>query len=303
MEEIRINGFDPSVSGTIGGDAIQIVGDFSGTSLRLNTVTVGGSSAADVVDISGLTSAHRLVFDSNGGEDTIVGVLRPQDIVNVPAGFELVGNKVVAVGTSGGSPPPPPPPPPPATGLVLNGGSGNDNLTGSALADTISGGAGNDTLDGGSGDDMLFGEAGADTLKGGAGNDKLDGGAGEDKLTGGAGADIFKFGAGDRITDFVSGEDKLDVSGLGVTMANAEQKISLSQHGDDVWLRIGNSTMVLNGVNEADLDLGDLVTGEAANMSTAMFRGANEMQQAGAESELRTLPFGELGPELDYILP
>ena len=106
---------------------------------------------------------------------------------------------------------------------------------------------------------MLFGEAGDDTLKGGAGDDKLDGGAGEDKLTGGAGADIFKFGEGDRITDFMAGEDKLDVSGLGVTSANVAQKISLTQSGDDVWLRIGSSTMVLDGVNEADLDFSDLV--------------------------------------------
>jgi hypothetical protein len=35
------------------------------------------------VDISALASAHRIVFTSNGGQDTVIGELRPQDIVNM----------------------------------------------------------------------------------------------------------------------------------------------------------------------------------------------------------------------------
>ena len=67
IEEIRINGTDPAGSGTAGGDTFQVIGDFSGTSLRLNTVTIGGNAGNDKVDISKLVSDHSLAFTSNGG--------------------------------------------------------------------------------------------------------------------------------------------------------------------------------------------------------------------------------------------
>ena len=38
------------------------------------------------VDISQLTSAHRIVFRSYGGNDTIVGTLRPQDVIELEPG-------------------------------------------------------------------------------------------------------------------------------------------------------------------------------------------------------------------------
>ncbi|PTS72428.1 hypothetical protein DBR17_19770 [Sphingomonas sp. HMWF008] len=48
--------------------------------------------------------------------------------------------------------------------LALYGGSGNDVLTGGALADQIVGGSGNDTIRGGLGGDFLRGDGGADTF-------------------------------------------------------------------------------------------------------------------------------------------
>lgn len=86
IEEIRINGGEPTTSGSLGGDTIIIDGDFSGTSLRPNTITIDGNAGDDTVDISALSSAHRIVFRSNGGNDTIVGTIRPQDVIELPAG-------------------------------------------------------------------------------------------------------------------------------------------------------------------------------------------------------------------------
>ena len=80
----------------------------------------------------------------------------------------------------------------------VTGGPGDDNITGSTVAnrlnggvdptplvddgdtgnDTLFGGLGNDTLNGFDGDDDLFGQDNADTLNGAAGADVLDGGAG-----------------------------------------------------------------------------------------------------------------------------
>ncbi len=63
-----------------------MIGDFSATSLRPNTITIDGDAGDDTIDISALTSAHRIVFKSNGGNDTIIGTLRPQDVIELPAG-------------------------------------------------------------------------------------------------------------------------------------------------------------------------------------------------------------------------
>lgn len=59
-------------------------------------------------------------------------------------------------------------------------GGGTDNLTGSAEANALFAGAG---------DDNLFGLAGNDTLAGNDGTDRLDGGEGADTLSGGLGTD------------------------------------------------------------------------------------------------------------------
>ncbi|MBP1856739.1 M10 family metallopeptidase [Rhizobium herbae] len=63
-------------------------------------------------------------------------------------------------------------------------GGGTDDLTGSAEANALLAGAG---------DDKLYGLAGNDTLGGGDGNDRMDGGAGADYLSGGTGSDTADY--------------------------------------------------------------------------------------------------------------
>jgi Ca2+-binding RTX toxin-like protein len=72
---------------------------------------------------------------------------------------------------------------------ILNGGSGLDDLIGSANTDRLVGGAGDDKLVGRMGADQLFGGEGEDLLIGGAGKDVLRGGPGLDVLHGGPGRD------------------------------------------------------------------------------------------------------------------
>ncbi len=55
--------------------------------------------------------------------------------------------------------------------LVIEGGPGDNRLTGGALGDVIRGDAGNDTLDGGAGNDWLVGGSGDDAVFGGGGYD------------------------------------------------------------------------------------------------------------------------------------
>ncbi|WP_434620287.1 peroxidase family protein [Tabrizicola sp. M-4] len=69
-----------------GTDTVIPIGSFAGTSLRVNTIRVNGSEGDDTVDLSELASEHRIVFRTGGGNDMVVGNLRPQDVIEVPAG-------------------------------------------------------------------------------------------------------------------------------------------------------------------------------------------------------------------------
>ena len=79
IEEITIN------TGA-GNDTVLAIGDFTPTSLAFNTITVQGSEDDTTVDISALESAHRIHFLTQGGNDYVVGNLRPQDVIDIPTG-------------------------------------------------------------------------------------------------------------------------------------------------------------------------------------------------------------------------
>ncbi len=74
---------------------------------------------------------------------------------------------------------------------TINGGDGNDFLYGGADDDFMNGNADDDLIRGNSGNDELLGAGGADKIFGGAGDDEITGGALRDVLRGNAGADTF----------------------------------------------------------------------------------------------------------------
>jgi Ca2+-binding RTX toxin-like protein len=82
IEEIVIN-----ANG--GGGTVTIDGNFNPSNLSQNTITINGSTGDDQIDISGLTSSHRIVFKSLGGNDTIIGTLRPQDVIELAPGTTI----------------------------------------------------------------------------------------------------------------------------------------------------------------------------------------------------------------------
>jgi Ca2+-binding RTX toxin-like protein len=82
IEEITVN------TGP-GADTVTTRGNFDPTSLAFNTIHINGSSGNDTVDITALQSAHRIVLRTNGGNDTIIGTLRPQDVIELPNGQTL----------------------------------------------------------------------------------------------------------------------------------------------------------------------------------------------------------------------
>lgn len=106
-------------------------------------------------------------------------------------------------------------------------------ITGSAAADQLVAGDGND---------LMTGLSGNDTLVAGAGNDTLSGGAGADILTLGTGADVVVMDALpasglDTVTDFVSGEDRLQLSAKRFPQLKGIKDLSNYLHvGADVGL-------------------------------------------------------------------
>ncbi|MBI1310969.1 tandem-95 repeat protein [bacterium] len=94
-------------------------------------------------------------------------------------------------------------------GVRIEGGDGNDSITGTALNDVIFGDSsntsivtgGNDSVSAGSGNDIVFGGVGNDLLIGNAGDDQLNGDDGNDRILGGAGVDTMAGGLGNDDID------------------------------------------------------------------------------------------------------
>lgn len=122
-------------------------------------------------------------------------------------------------------------------------GEGNDtlvsieNVTGSAVNDTIGGNTANNVLLGGGGNDVLHGADGNDTLTGNADLDRLFGDGGTDTLTWDS-ADIFDGGIGfDTINANRSSADTIDLRGAG--FVNIE-RIQTGSGADTVTLSLND---------------------------------------------------------------
>lgn len=113
-----------------------------------------------------------------------------------------------------------------ASGMTLVAGTdGADGtittpLAGTALADWVTAGAGDDVVAGGSGNDIIAGNSGSDTLRGEGGDDILYGGTGNDILDGGAGKDILIGGSGFDTASYASALGAVRVR-LGASTTNS----------------------------------------------------------------------------------
>ncbi len=85
---------DIVIDGQGGGDTFNTHGSFDGTNLATSTITHFGSAADDTVDLSGLSSEHRVVFHAGGGDDAITGD-RDQDLIDI-TGLTIVSVEPIA---------------------------------------------------------------------------------------------------------------------------------------------------------------------------------------------------------------
>ena len=125
------------------------------------------------------------------------------------------------------------------TDISVNGGDGNDLITGSGLDDQIVGDAGDDTLIGRQGDDTIHGASGDDKLNGGGGDDHMLGGDDNDTLNGGGGADFL---GGEQGDDMLRGQGS-----SGDTLSGGSGNDELDGgDGHDMLLESGDADYTLD---------------------------------------------------------
>ncbi len=191
----------------------------------------------------------------------------------------------------------------------------NFKISGTAEADTLTGGAGkdefrgqdgNDTLNGGDGNDILIGNAGNDILNGGNNDDALFGGAGNDTIDGGAGYDTV-YSDSDTL-GFTANLATGLASGAGIgndTLANVEaiQGGSGNDHltgdgGDNhLYGNGGTNTLSGGGGNDSLLDTGSGGTFDGGSGSDFLFLdrstlGANTIHFTSGSATPQTLSDG-----------
>jgi Ca2+-binding RTX toxin-like protein len=164
------------------------------------------------------------------------------------------------------------------TSTNVDGGPGNDTITGSEIGDLLRGGLGNDTITGGPGNDQEFGNEGNDIMIGNAGNDQLNGDdgddifgnpsaaangvaddSGNDQFFGGSGSDTFFWepGDGDDLVEGGAGDsDQIQFFGN----AGAEQMFVFADLTDQSRLHIFRLQAAI------DIDASDI---EEVNLTTA----------------------------------
>ena len=209
---------------------------------------------------------------------------------------------------------------------VLEGGDGNDSLSGDGGDDILDGGSGNDLLigdmqrgvdlltpmapgddylTGGTGNDELQGNAGHDVLLGGVGNDRLfgddagvdplqegddwmDGGDGDDLLAGYGGDDRLIGGEGNDIGLGGEGDDEI-IAGGGRDQFDGEA-------GDDVLFGDDGNDILLGGDGLDELDGGaddDLLIGGDDQDTIFGGEGVDELQGGRGDDVL----VGEAGDD------
>jgi len=234
---------------------------------------VTGGTAADTLTGNSLNNT----FTGGGGMDTINGLGGTNTIV------ESADTNWTLTNAS-----------------LTDGGGVVDTLTNIQRA-TLTGGAGNNTIDASAftGTTTLSGGDGADTLTGGSGSDTLIGGAGDDTLKGNAGSDAYLFDADtalgedtvDETMGNVNGIDRLDFRetttvGSSVDLSittqqtvNANLKLTLTDGGsvENVFGTSQADTLIGNALDNVFLggEGADTIRGGAGNNLIAEIRDAD----------------------------
>jgi hypothetical protein len=227
-------------------------------SIRLNAL--GGDDSATVGDLSGVGDLDTITFFMGDGNDTATASAQANGAIE----------------------------------FLVNGGNGDDTLTGSPNADVIAGGEGNDTIVGLAGVDLMDGGGGDDTITGGPGNEPNQGGGdgndtfiwnpgdGSDGLVGGPGTDTMLFnGSGGNEVFATTAEGSgfrftRDVGSIVMTATQVEAITLNALGGDDsvTTVALAGTSQNLIGGTQTNADVltidagGGCVTGSGSGTIT-----------------------------------
>jgi len=287
-------GFDNALTVTIGGgnDVVNATGSaavvtiVSSNEITAGDTLIGGTTAGDVISISGNTAA---VFGGNvSGFETLTVTFNAgaADVTSITvhdnmtaAGATLTVSAVAENATT--------------DNFNFSGGAeldGKFSITGSAGNDSISGGLQADTISGGNGADIILGGGGADVLTGGLGADTITGGAGADTIIlteTTAANDVVKFTsnlfteAGDTITGFnanVAGFDVIEFSNSIVSNNGANSNATLNTTdvngtvgANDVFIEITTTLSDLTSATSVASSLSGVTVSNVASGETVIF--------------------------------
>jgi hypothetical protein len=182
---------------------------------------------------------------------------------------------------------------PGATALRLRLGGGADTVSGDPgfpdpvlIPLLVEGGPGNDGISGLAGPDVMNGGADNDTINGGPGLDTLDGGPGSDLMNGGDGRDVVTYAARSESVRVTLGPGGADDGSASDGAAGARDAIGsdveevVGGSGDDV-LTAGPAAITLRGAGGSDNllggPLGDLLDGGPGADSINPAAGADDV--------------------------
>lgn len=196
MEAIQLN--------ALGGADTITINDLSGTDARAVNVSLAGTLGGT----SGDAAADTVIANATNGNNNV-------QIVGSGSAFSVLGLPVqINVTQSEGA----------NDAIVINALGGDDTINATGLGVGVV----KLTVDGGAGNDTITGSIGADVLLGGEGNDFIEGKQGNDLALMGAGNDVFQWGPGDG-NDTVEGQEGNDT--LRFLGSNAGENINIVANG------------------------------------------------------------------------